>query len=695
MKKIIRKSNTARVFAAAAFVSTVAATPLLAQTLTFDLDADGDGISDAADKHPCNSTITSEQSGTFGTYFFEDLFPVEGDYDLNDAVVGYKEAYLLDSNNRMIGMRIVVDMKAVGATLRSGLAARLPIAFNNIASITRTTEGIGTTTPELDSDGQNTVVRLLDDTRDPFDGLSGFINTDDGLPERVARSVTIDIQLNGSIDPIPAMRDVFLVVNKDKGLEVHLPQFSPTSLMRPNILRSGDDCSDRQCGAVDNRGRFFVSQRGSPFALFVPDDVPWALEGEEATRLFPQLLVFAATGGQQGNDFFVSNRRNVSFAFPSARLGVGGGPLPNAIEILASDLNCVVEYDPQCIDTYKNFLGGIGAATYEQPINLVASPIDNALYTSINNFCPDNTTPVCNNTQIAQYSNLAQGVFLDGAFSGGQGDPYLVGVQDFCNNTPVIDDTCIDQYLLLKGSVGRGANLPAFIDFCSQNLDECVPAYFSYQSAAGAFAFDNFLDVCNSTPPEDTTSDGTPTGETTTLQTCVEQYAVYAQAAGVGSGEAAAAGIFLTLSQFCDGFDPTPTPPGGVDDTPTTPINPTCVIDYSSFLDGKRAASANNTVPPGTKNLVQFCQEGGDPVTPPVGPDPACSASYFDVEQYAASQGMFFTSWGDFGYSVEQVCTEGLTNVCDSQAADVKDMLQNIFAYDQCGDGSGLPENNP
>ena len=66
--------------------------------------------------------------GQFGTLAFEDLWPSQGDYDLNDLVVDYNFAEMRNASNNVVRIEATFILRAMGAGLRNGFGIEIPIS---------------------------------------------------------------------------------------------------------------------------------------------------------------------------------------------------------------------------------------------------------------------------------------------------------------------------------------------------------------------------------------------------------------------------------------------------------------------------------------------------------------------------------------------------------------------------------------
>ena len=156
-----------------------------------------------------------------GTLAFEDLWPSQGDYDMNDVVVGYSTTFTVDKDNRIVAIRDVVTPLHSGGKLRSAFGYQLDIPVTAVKGVKVEN---GSSAAGLEKNQDKAVVILFDD-----------------IEQAVARGpVTVEIELDGrlSMDKVTrkSLYNPFICVG-DKGFvpgavrkEIHLTNYAPTSL---------------------------------------------------------------------------------------------------------------------------------------------------------------------------------------------------------------------------------------------------------------------------------------------------------------------------------------------------------------------------------------------------------------------------------------------------------------------------------
>ena len=246
-----------------------------------------------------NAVIADEFSyparGQFAFLLYEDQFPLEGDFDFNDAVVAVNVTGTFDVNG-ITELQYLFEVSAVGAGgVDSGLALHLPVPAGTASQATLYPDGDRAGGMPLRTWANETeaVITVYDDVRDLFDGVDGFINTDPSLPHLDPRRDLVEIRFT---EPIPvadlmpggAPYDLFFFRTHDASHQVHLPQYPGTDQMDGSLFNTGDDASTGD--------RHFVTSQGIPWLLLVPDQSVWPIEGARVDSVFPSLLQFVQTG---------------------------------------------------------------------------------------------------------------------------------------------------------------------------------------------------------------------------------------------------------------------------------------------------------------------------------------------------------------------------------------------------------------
>lgn len=200
-----------------------------------------------------------------GTLAFEDLWPSQGDYDMNDVVIRYSTTFTTDKDNRIVAIRDVFTPLHSGGKLRSAFGYQLDIPATSVKSVKiENGSSSAQVMNGLELKQAKTVIMLFDDIEQAV----------------VQGPVTVEIGLDGSLSMDKVTRkslyNPFICVS-DKGFvpgaarkEIHLTNYAPTSLADPYPFGRNDDKS-----SVDKSGNpvgpyYYATSELYPFAIDLP-----------------------------------------------------------------------------------------------------------------------------------------------------------------------------------------------------------------------------------------------------------------------------------------------------------------------------------------------------------------------------------------------------------------------------------------
>jgi isoamylase len=281
-----------------AFLFTLGALgPALAQ------DGDLDGVPDALDAFACDPSAAgaafAPADGSHGMLQFEDQWPSYGDNDFNDVVLTYSYALRTDAQGRAVGLQATFNVLALGGDFTHGLGLHLPVPAAAVRKVERRAGGLSQALTPSTADAE-LVVEVSSNLRELFGFAAGPINSVVGQPTlpKATVEVWVDFVLPVPLFAAAAPYDVFIFRVEDPGHEVHRPEFMGTARMNAALFNTANDASD----GVRN----FVDDTGLPYALLLPQPTDYPKEGTPISSLFPDVVTFAASGGTQKADFYVS-----------------------------------------------------------------------------------------------------------------------------------------------------------------------------------------------------------------------------------------------------------------------------------------------------------------------------------------------------------------------------------------------------
>jgi len=255
-------------------------------------DADGDGINDELDDFPFDPNKAfnnfSPSVNSNGKLVYEDLWPSQGDYDFNDLDLDYSFNLIANADNAITSIDASFTIEGIGGSLQNGFGFVLPIGTDLIESISGQVlnggyEDVGVNGTENGTEPNESVVLVVG-------------NASELLGQTIDVKVTLaSPQTTDDLGSIPF--NTFLIVNRDRAREVHLPDMPPTS--KAEYLGTKDDFSD------PSLGRYYKTKTNLPWAMNIYDGFETPPESVPITLQYPRFINWANSGGTQDLDWFL------------------------------------------------------------------------------------------------------------------------------------------------------------------------------------------------------------------------------------------------------------------------------------------------------------------------------------------------------------------------------------------------------
>lgn len=236
-----------------------------------------------------------------GTLAFEDLWPYKGDYDFNDLVLDYQFEIITTTTNHVEKVIATMTIKAFGASFENGFGFQLAEAIdaNDLSvsgySLTESYINLNSNGTEAGQSKPTIIVYDNSYTQMEHPGIGIGVNTEPGAPYVQPKTfiITIDFTPNTyTLNQLDiANFNPFLIVNKDRSVEVHLPYYPPTDLANANLLGNGDDDSDA------GNGKYYVTTANLPWAINIYETFDYPIEKQDIVQVHLKFAEWATSGG--------------------------------------------------------------------------------------------------------------------------------------------------------------------------------------------------------------------------------------------------------------------------------------------------------------------------------------------------------------------------------------------------------------
>lgn len=261
-------------------------------------DTDKDGVIDSCDDYPNDPTkafnnysCNYENGGS--TIAFEDNWPAQGDYDMNDVVLTYKHMAVTNAKNIIVRVEGEYKLLASGGNNRNGVGVMFSLPKGDAKNFISSNKIL----PEDRQD--SLVVILFKDTR----AAQQHWNTipGDASSEAVKTTFSFDVTNGPNLKTIGiGGYNPFIWNNSSasgRGHETHLRGKNPTKLANQALFNTKDDAS--------TAGKYYSTSNNYPWALELPiADFKYPTELSNIKDAYLKYADWATSGGTKSLDWY-------------------------------------------------------------------------------------------------------------------------------------------------------------------------------------------------------------------------------------------------------------------------------------------------------------------------------------------------------------------------------------------------------
>ncbi len=224
-------------------------------------------------------------STTIGTLAFEDQWPLQGDYDMNDVIVEYNSTLYKNAVSNKI-YKIVDEFTPVhsGGIYTCGFGYQLSnVESSRVTKI----EVSGSTSWKVETDQAHPTIIL-------FDNLKSVLE----------KKITVTIELSDVIESqVTPPYNPFIFVN-DRSKEVHLVNYPPTEKANMELFNTEDDVSNVSAG-VYYIARYQDDVELMPYCINLPVlNFKYSDESVKIYETYPKFIEWVKSKGQKATDWY-------------------------------------------------------------------------------------------------------------------------------------------------------------------------------------------------------------------------------------------------------------------------------------------------------------------------------------------------------------------------------------------------------
>lgn len=259
-------------------------------------DTDKDGVIDIEDSYPTDPTRAYRHRqfnyiNGGSTIAFEDKWPAQGDYDMNDVVINYRYEIGTDAANNVVSVDANFNLLATGGDFKNGAGIQFNIPKDNLLSITGA---------KSEANQDSLVVILFENSRDEQSNWNTSAST---AASTKPYTVSFRIKNGPKIDKFGVGNYNLFIWNNTggfgRGYETHLPGRQPTKLADRALFGTADDNTTIL--------KPYYSKSGLPWALEMPvSSFAYPVEKADITLAYRKFADWARSGGKEMRDWYSS-----------------------------------------------------------------------------------------------------------------------------------------------------------------------------------------------------------------------------------------------------------------------------------------------------------------------------------------------------------------------------------------------------
>jgi LruC domain-containing protein len=269
----------------------------------------------------CNGNICSNDeienyfpANGYGTLAFEDLWPSKGDYDFNDMVIDYQFKINTDDNNFIQSVDGTFIIKAFGASFENGFGFVLDESINQndiiVTGYELTENFIDLNSNGLENSQSKPTIIVFDNAFNQMQhpGMGIGVNTEKSALYVTPDTIRLNIMFNNNytIEQLNISEfNPFIFVNKERSVEIHLPNYEPTDLANLELIGTYDDNEN------------YKTVNNLPWAIHIYNEFNYPIEKQEITGSHLKFFEWAETEGELYPDWYLDKHgyRNANLIY--------------------------------------------------------------------------------------------------------------------------------------------------------------------------------------------------------------------------------------------------------------------------------------------------------------------------------------------------------------------------------------------
>lgn len=267
------------------------------------------------------------ENGSFITLAYEDQWPVEGDYDMNDVVFHYRTVSVL-KDDQLLRVDLYGQLIAIGASFHNGFGIRIPGVQANAVDLTKmrfkhlTLDASGNSSEQdmgnpIETISNELIAIVTQDTWQEVTTSCTFYRTDPGCADYIqfAFEVSLPFLQAQANSTISTLYDPFIFATSNRfhgeafasppgrGWEMHLADVPPTEQANSSFFNTEQDTSD------PSFQRYYKNANNLPWSMEVGTEWKHPNSGIDLLEAYPDFEGHISSNKASNLDWYQTDNR--------------------------------------------------------------------------------------------------------------------------------------------------------------------------------------------------------------------------------------------------------------------------------------------------------------------------------------------------------------------------------------------------
>lgn len=275
-----------------------------------DESIDTDGIPDIVENPKPKPNPSDNYIEYKGSLTFEDLWPSQGDYDMNDLVIDYHSKHYRNAQNQITKIVDKFTPRWAGASNLNGFGYQIGVSNSMINSV-KIASDYNSNLSLVKTDGKGLELNQKLPTIVLFENMKAIMAQNGSYPN-TTKSFTVTVEFNSPVtlnSLTPPPYNPFIIcgsgsaTNPQRGVEVHLPNKKPTDLADKDQLGTKSDASNPE------KGVYYISSENYMFGLDLPVQFDFPGDGQNIGKAYSRFSSWVSSGGLNDADWYLDAKK--------------------------------------------------------------------------------------------------------------------------------------------------------------------------------------------------------------------------------------------------------------------------------------------------------------------------------------------------------------------------------------------------